>query len=269
MSAIRTILHPTDLSEVSYQAFETACSWATEHDARLILLHVIPPPEGCILPEPGPNPLQPAESQDSLKQWCFAWPELPDPRLRVEHRVAEGDAPDEILRLARAVPCDLIVMGTHGRAGLGRLLNGSVAEEVLRKAPCPVVIVKNSAEQAPLASEASARPGDVIDVRPLGPALVGAKTKTLARSGGLELSRWVVRPGEERAEQTRGTTVVSSLEGRVTFTALGKTRDLHGGELVYLPAGTSYTIRGAEGASLLVTAFSEGAPRTPDPPPRP
>jgi len=52
-----------------------------------------------------------------------------------------GQPADEILRLARKVSCDLIVMGTHGRTGLARLLHGSVAEEVLRKATCPVLTV--------------------------------------------------------------------------------------------------------------------------------
>jgi len=54
----------------------------------------------------------------------------------------DGDAAEEILRVAEEVRCDLIVMGTHGRSGLGRLLMGSVAEQVMRKARCPVLTVK-------------------------------------------------------------------------------------------------------------------------------
>jgi nucleotide-binding universal stress UspA family protein len=62
--------------------------------------------------------------------------------VKPEHRAVEGDAVHEILTFAKENPCDLIVMGTHGRTGLGRFLMGSVAEGVVRKAPCPVLTVK-------------------------------------------------------------------------------------------------------------------------------
>jgi nucleotide-binding universal stress UspA family protein len=61
---------------------------------------------------------------------------------RIREDVRDGDTAAEILRAATDAGCDLIVMGTHGRTGLGRLLMGSVAEQVVRKAPCPVVTVK-------------------------------------------------------------------------------------------------------------------------------
>jgi nucleotide-binding universal stress UspA family protein len=54
----------------------------------------------------------------------------------------EGDPATEILRIAQECKCDLIVMGTHGRTGVARLLMGSVAEHVVRKAECPVLVVK-------------------------------------------------------------------------------------------------------------------------------
>jgi universal stress protein A len=64
--------------------------------------------------------------------------------------VAEGDPAEMILRVAEEVHADLIVMGTHGRTGLSRLLMGSVAEQVVRRAPCPVLTMKAPfpAEQA-------------------------------------------------------------------------------------------------------------------------
>jgi nucleotide-binding universal stress UspA family protein len=65
-----------------------------------------------------------------------------------EVHVTEGDPDSETLRLADEVHADLIVMGTTGRSGLGRLLLGSVAEEVMRKARCPVLTVKGPAEIA-------------------------------------------------------------------------------------------------------------------------
>jgi nucleotide-binding universal stress UspA family protein len=69
-------------------------------------------------------------------------------KVPVEHRLEEGDPATEILRTARDCGCDLIVMGTHGRRGLSRLLTGSVAEQVMRKAPCPVVTVKTPFPEA-------------------------------------------------------------------------------------------------------------------------
>jgi nucleotide-binding universal stress UspA family protein len=84
----------------------------------------------------------------------------PDPRIRVERKLLLGDAAHEIVELARKSKCDLIVMGTHGRTGLGRLLMGSVAEIVLRKSQCPVLTVKLPFPEAERAEESipAARP---------------------------------------------------------------------------------------------------------------
>jgi nucleotide-binding universal stress UspA family protein/quercetin dioxygenase-like cupin family protein len=257
MSSIQSILHPTDFSDNSRYAFRTACSLAKDHQAGLILLHVIPPLVAPILPEPAPNVMVSADSQECLKRWQFAWPQPPDPSLRVEHRVAEGNAPNEILRLAQALRCDLIVMGTHGRTGLDRLLTGSVAEEVLRKANCPVLVVRMPPSATPPAEgEAQLKPGDIVDVRPLGAVLASANTRTLATAGGLQIIRLVVPAGKEIQEhKAEGELVVHCLEGCVIVTALGKSRNLKAGELLYLPKGEAHTIKGVESASLLLTMF--------------
>jgi nucleotide-binding universal stress UspA family protein len=137
-----------------------ACQLARDYDARLVLLHVMPPSAAPLQTEPPANPMEPAESQECLKG-KFVWPQPPHPTVRVDHRVAEGDPPAEVLRLARALKCDLIVMGTHGRTGLGRLLLGSVAEEALRGAPCPVLAVKAPPpEQAPPPQPEAVNPRD-------------------------------------------------------------------------------------------------------------
>jgi len=259
MPALHTILHPTDFSDESRHAFQTACSWARDHDASLILLHVIPPAGRLIVSESSlPNPLEAAESQEALKLWQFAWPRPLDPQVRVEHRVAEGDAPNEILRLAQALKCDLIVMGTHGRAGLGRLLAGSVAEEVLRKAPCPVLIVKApELELPPAETDAPAQPGEIVIVRPLGAALASAQTKTLFRADRVEVLRLVVRAGKEIPEhKAKGEIVVHCLEGRVALTALGKTQTLEAGQLLGLPSGEPHSVKGIKDASLLLTILA-------------
>jgi nucleotide-binding universal stress UspA family protein len=66
----------------------------------------------------------------------------PDLKFPVETRLTRGFAAEEILRLTAEVGCDLIVMGTHGRTGLGRLIMGNTAQSVLPQAECPVMVVK-------------------------------------------------------------------------------------------------------------------------------
>ncbi len=135
----KTILHPTDFSERSGQAFQLACSLARDFGARLILAHVVEPvvpiyDDGLVLPPP-------VVSREELRTRLERLVP-PGPGIAVEHRLLEGGAAPEIVRLAEETPADMIVMGTHGRRGLARLLMGSVAEQVVRKAPCPVVTVK-------------------------------------------------------------------------------------------------------------------------------
>lgn len=139
MLAIQTILHPTDFSENSRRAFRTACMAARITRARLVILHVVEPPmavavEGVMLlpTEIDVNPLK--EKLRELRPRRAKFP--------IEHRTANGDPAQEIVRMAEETAADLIVMGTHGRSGFGRLLMGSVAEHVVRRAPCPVMTVK-------------------------------------------------------------------------------------------------------------------------------
>jgi nucleotide-binding universal stress UspA family protein len=68
----------------------------------------------------------------------------PDASIRFEHRLVQGTASEEIVRMADEVGVDLIVMGTHGRTGLSRVLMGSVAELVMRHASCPVLTIKHA-----------------------------------------------------------------------------------------------------------------------------
>jgi nucleotide-binding universal stress UspA family protein len=140
MLHLELILHPTDFSEHSTYAFRLACSLARDHGARLLLLHVMPSP--VVYGEMGPV-LHTEEYQQLL--WDNLHKLQPaDPTIRVEHRLEEGNAAATITRVAADTHCDLIVMGTHGRSGLGRLFLGSVAEKVMRKATCPVLTVKSA-----------------------------------------------------------------------------------------------------------------------------
>lgn len=140
MLRLRAILHPTDFSPSSDFAKSLAWSLARDHGARLIVLHIAAPP--AVMHGEIVAPLAGGGYKDN------AWKALrrlqwPDDSVSVELLVESGDPAKEILRLAREIPCDLIVIGTHGRTGLGRLLMGSVAEQVVRKAACPVVTVKS------------------------------------------------------------------------------------------------------------------------------
>jgi quercetin dioxygenase-like cupin family protein len=99
-----------------------------------------------------------------------------------------------------------------------------------------------------------AKPGEVVDVRPLGSALASSQTTTLVRAEQMEVIRLVVPPGKHISEhRAKGEIVVQCLEGRVAFTALGRTQSLEAGQLLYLPAGEPHSVKGIEDASLLLT----------------
>jgi len=139
MLPIHTILHPTDFSDHSTHAFQLACALTRDYNARLVVLHVVVPPtviygEGILPPDPE---LLRREAQEQLAHLL-----APQANVRAERRLAEGDPAAEVLSAAEEIGADLIVMGTHGRTGLGRLLMGSVAEEVMRHAPCPVLTTR-------------------------------------------------------------------------------------------------------------------------------
>ena len=98
-----------------------------------------------------------------------------------------------------------------------------------------------------------AKPGDVIKL-PLGAALGSSKTTTLAKTGDLELIRLVLPAGKDiPSHKAPGEITVQCLEGRVAFTAEGKTQDLAAGQLLYLAAGEPHALQGIEDSSLLVT----------------
>ncbi len=99
-----------------------------------------------------------------------------------------------------------------------------------------------------------AKPGEVVDVRPLGSALASAQTHTLVRAEQVEVIRLVVPAGKEIEEhKAKGEIVVYCLEGRVAFTAFGKTQTLEAGKLLYLSTGEPHSVKGIEDASLLLT----------------
>jgi nucleotide-binding universal stress UspA family protein len=146
MYVIRKILHPTDFSDRARVAFGVACSLARDHRAKVIALHVVPLPIawGEVPPAPAPS------AEDFDREWneYLLSRDSAELGVSVERMMAEGAAEEEIVRVAGELHCDLIVLGTHGRTGLSRLLMGSTAEHVLRTAPCPVLTVRHPYPEA-------------------------------------------------------------------------------------------------------------------------
>ncbi len=146
MTKIRRILHPSDFSSASTPAFRRAVEMARANRAELILLHVI----DDVLPL-GPDGYIPPSTWEQLQRSARAHAQKPLGRLldrarkagaRARTVVAEGSAPQQIVRAARGKRADLIVMGTHGRGAVAKFFLGSVAERVVALAPCPVLTVR-------------------------------------------------------------------------------------------------------------------------------
>lgn len=144
MIELNKVLHPTDFSDNSQQSLRYACSVAERFGAELHLIHIVSeamvtvsPPMSGFLPE--------GYASDVLESAENQLDKLPDPdwvvNLKVVRKVVEGSAFLEIIRYADANDIDMIVMGTHGYTGIMHLLMGSVAENVVRKASCPVLTV--------------------------------------------------------------------------------------------------------------------------------
>ena len=131
---LRHLLHPTDFSACAEQALRHALFLARHHDTALHVLHVAPKDLHADV-TPGAGPLL-----DEVRDYV----DRHDPAdVSVKAVVRRSTRPaTAILDAARELGADLIVIGTHGRSGLSRLVAGSVAEEVLREAPCPVLAVR-------------------------------------------------------------------------------------------------------------------------------
>lgn len=143
MLAIKNILYPTDFSKASEDAFRFAVSLARDYGATLTVLHVAEPP--VVGYGEGPVPFDPVQHKEALRQRLHQL-QAHDPQVKVDWDLVEGHPTTEILRMADEIPCQVIVLGTHGRTGLSRVLLGSVAEQVLRGARCLVLTVKSGME---------------------------------------------------------------------------------------------------------------------------
>jgi nucleotide-binding universal stress UspA family protein len=147
-ASVKKILVPTDFSEGSEPAVQYAAMMARVLKAHLCLVHVIQPYAYAMT-----ETFNVVDHYSALK--AIAEPLLDQARkglqkagVSVETDLLSGVAHREILKAARRIKADLIVMGTHGRSGVDHLLLGSVAEKVVRLSPCPVLTVRTAAKAA-------------------------------------------------------------------------------------------------------------------------
>jgi nucleotide-binding universal stress UspA family protein len=157
MLELKVLLCPVDFSEFSIRAYEHALSLAEHYRSKLMVLHVVEPFRHSYLGF--------AASASLYDQACHSLLEAGTEQLQsfvVDHTrrnvqpdlvVSIGLAADSILALAETHQADGIVMGTHGRRGYDRLMLGSVADRVMRTAPCPVLVVCKSQREAETAMD--------------------------------------------------------------------------------------------------------------------
>lgn len=140
---LERILVPVDFSDCSLDALEYAVVVAQQAKASLLLLHVLEPVSYGLDFTFGHS----RTGEQVRESWTKRLEELTSALMAahvpVESRLRGGLPADSILDAAQTLPCDLIVMGTHGRRGISHAISGSVAEAVLRKARCPVLTVRS------------------------------------------------------------------------------------------------------------------------------
>jgi len=154
---------PVDFSDTARKALQYAVPFGTAFDAEVMLLHVIQP-----YSVPVELGFLPPEWVDSQQSFVTAAREELDklcareigPRARCQAQVREGLPWQEIIAVAQEIRADLIILATHGRTGLSHVLLGSVAERVIRHAPCPVLVcgIRNGILSRPRPTPSPHRP---------------------------------------------------------------------------------------------------------------
>ena len=154
---IERILVPLDFSRASLEALDYAVSVAKEFHAVIHLVHVHPADELSSGPGAGHLLLQSAEAIERLNEELAGIHRKHVPTFRPDCcHVRSGRPYQEIIGLAREIDADLIALSTRGRSGLKRLLLGSTAEQVVRSAPCPVLVVRKGKQKSKAASKSFA-----------------------------------------------------------------------------------------------------------------
>jgi universal stress protein A len=141
-----TILCPCDFSEESYRAMEYAERFARATNGTVLLAHIIHVPSGELRQEDGHMLTFEEGKQRALTRLTEARDAHLHGYPKCEIIVDIGSPASDLIALAQQRAVDLIVISTHGRTGLEHILIGSVAEAVLRQAPCPVFVLRRGAE---------------------------------------------------------------------------------------------------------------------------
>jgi nucleotide-binding universal stress UspA family protein len=156
LSAIRSIVIPVDFNQHADEALMCGLAWAARWNAAVHVLHVYSPPwvrDAGYVPPPAAlvadvvHRLEEKLTADVSRRHAG--------QLDVRTVVRTGEPAEEILRYAEETGADLMIVGTHGRELIGRLLLGSVAEAMLRRAPCPVLTLHAGARGARLPAPSS------------------------------------------------------------------------------------------------------------------
>lgn len=146
---LNRIVVAIDFSEASLVAWEAAFNLALGSDATMYLLHVVESTGRIDLMAGWAQPSDVDLCEEALYRLGSLVPDDSHKEMRVERYVVIGSPVEEIARFAKEKKADMIVVGTHGRTGLARVLMGSTAEGLLREAPCQVLVVKpHAAAQA-------------------------------------------------------------------------------------------------------------------------
>lgn len=141
----KTILCPTDFSEESYRAIDYGLRFAQVSDAALLLAHIVHFPSEHLFRDEGH-----VLTFDQVKIRARSLlEELRDQRLggysKCEILIDIGDPYERLMAITKQRAVDLIITATHGRTSLDHLVIGSVAEKIIRHAPCPVLVVRRGA----------------------------------------------------------------------------------------------------------------------------
>ncbi|HKB72261.1 MAG TPA: universal stress protein [Thermoanaerobaculia bacterium] len=142
----KKIVYATDFSRPSLAAFSAALSAARREGADLVVLHVLPPPVGpdamSYVPERMYEEMKAAVVRQARRKLAALVRRAEKGRVRARAELVEGIPHEEIPKSARKHRASLVVVGTHGRTGLARLLMGSVAARVIGTCPCPVMTIR-------------------------------------------------------------------------------------------------------------------------------
>ena len=175
---VRTLLFPTDFSDCARYAGGKAAELARQFGARVHVLHVDPPVTAPVAPE------RLAQAAAYL-----------GPGIDATTATTSGVPARAICAYARRISADLIVIGTHGRTGVSHALLGSVAEGVVRRAPCPVLTVRAvESAQAKVEAVAPSVDGHCVACARPSPDLICEACRAIIRGEALEHKR-----SEERA----------------------------------------------------------------------